>query len=95
MKTYFVYIMASQKNGTIYIGVTGNLIKRVYEHKNNAIKGFTSKYKIHKLVYYEQTNDIKSAIAREKKLKNWHRQWKINLINEHNPSWKDLYDELI
>ncbi len=87
--------MASQKNGTLYIGVTSNLIKRVYEHKNDIIEGFTSKYKIHKLVYYEQTNDIKSAIEREKKLKNWHRQWKINLINEHNPAWKDLYDELI
>jgi putative endonuclease len=95
MKDYYVYIMASKKNGTLYIGVTNNLIKRVYEHKNNLVKGFTQKYNIHTLVYYESTPDIKSAIAREKQLKFWHRSWKIALIENDNPNWNDLYANLI
>ncbi|MER3447656.1 MAG: GIY-YIG nuclease [Candidatus Dadabacteria bacterium] len=94
MKTYYVYIMASKENGTLYIGLTNNLLRRVYEHKNDLVKGFTEKYSIHKLVYYEQTNDIHSAIEREKRLKKWNRQWKIDLIEKFNPTWKDLYDEL-
>jgi putative endonuclease len=87
--------MASKKNGTLYIGVTRNLVKRVYEHKNNLVKGFTQRYQIHNLVYYEITSNISAAIAREKQLKAWHRRWKIALIEKNNPQWKDLYEELI
>jgi putative endonuclease len=94
MSTYYVYILASKKNGTLYIGVTNNLIRRVYEHRNGLIEGFTKKYGVNKLVYYEQTEDIKSAIERGKRLKKWKRQWKIELIEKMNPMWKDLYDEL-
>ncbi|TSC93707.1 MAG: putative endonuclease [Candidatus Berkelbacteria bacterium Licking1014_85] len=95
MKNYFVYILASKKNGTLYIGVTNNLIKRVYEHKNNLIEGFTKKYQVHKLVYFEQTNDVKEAIEREKRLKKWNRRWKIELIEKMNLEWKDLYDNIL
>ena len=94
MKQYYVYILASKKNGTIYIGVTGNLLKRVDEHKNNIVQGFTQKYNVHALVYYEQYGDINSAIAREKQLKKWNRQWKINLIEKDNPDWNDLFEEV-
>ena len=92
---YYVYIMASKRNGTLYIGVTKNLIKRVYEHKHNLVESFTKKYNVHKLVYYEYTEDVISAIEREKRLKTWQRQWKLRLIEEMNPEWSDLYDELI
>jgi len=92
---YYVYIMASKKNGTLYIGVTNNLIKRVYEHKNDLVEGFTKKYCVHNLVYYEQTEDIKSAIQREKNLKKWKRQWRIELIEKMNPNWNDLYYDLL
>ncbi|MBI2336894.1 MAG: GIY-YIG nuclease family protein [Deltaproteobacteria bacterium] len=95
MKQYFVYIMASQRNGTLYIGVTSDIVKRVYEHKNNLIKGFTEKYKVHQLVYVEETNDVSAAITREKQLKKWKRNWKLRLIEELNPTWKDLYEELL
>lgn len=95
MKSYFVYILASKRNGTLYIGITSDLIKRVWQHKNNLIAGFTKEYKVHLLVYFEETTDVLSAIVREKQLKNWHRQWKINLINQHNPNWTDLYSELL
>ena len=88
---YYIYILANKRNGTLYIGVTSNLVKRVYEHKNNIIDGFTKKYSIHKLVYYEITDDIESAIRREKQLKKWNRKWKINLIEKNNPEWIDLY----
>lgn len=88
---YYIYILANKRNGTLYIGVTSNLVKRVYEHKNNIIEGFSKKYNIHKLVYYEITNDIESAIRREKQLKKWNRKWKINLIENSNPEWIDLY----
>jgi len=87
--------LASKRNGTIYIGVTSNLIKRIYEHKNNLVEGFTKKYNIHNLVYYEITEDVNSVIAREKQLKRWKRNWKIELIEKNNPGWKDLYFELI
>ena len=86
--------MTSKKNGTLYVGLTNNLIRRAYEHKNDLIEGFTKKYGVHKLVYYEQTNDIHNAIQREKELKKWNRQWKINLIEKFNPNWNDIYDEL-
>jgi len=91
MRQYFVYMVASKKNGTLYIGVTNNLLKRVYEHKNNLVEGFTKRYGIHKLVYYEVYSDIYDAIEREKRMKKWNREWKINLIKKSNPSWEDLY----
>ena len=95
MKTYYIYILASNRNGTLYIGVTSNLLKRVYEHKNNLVKGFTKKYNVHKLVYYEQTEEIASASQRKKRLKKWRRAWKIELIEKFNKEWKDLYIDLI
>ena len=92
----YVYILASKKNGTLYIGVTSDLTKRVHQHKiGAAVDGFTKKYGVHLLVYYEQIEDITSAIQREKGLKNWKRQWKIELIEKSNPAWKDLYPDLI
>ncbi len=89
-KTYTVYILTNYNETTFYIGVTGNLQKRIFEHKNKVVEGFTKKYNVDKLVYYEITNDVESAINREKQLKRWHRQWKINLIKEVNPEFKDL-----
>jgi len=91
MNTYYVYILASKRNGTLYIGVTNNLNRRMLEHKSGLIPGFTKKYNVHRLVYFESTNDIRSAITREKRLKKWKRQWKIRLIEENNPEWEDLY----
>lgn len=87
---YFVYIVTNKKQGVLYIGVTNNLIKRTDEHKHKIIKGFTSKYNLDKLVYYETFYDIESAIIREKELKHWNRQWKIELIEKENPNWDDL-----
>ena len=95
MKSYYVYILASKRNGTLYIGVTNSLIRRVYEHKNGLIEGFTKKYKVHNLVFYERFDDVKSAIRHEKQLKRWNRKWKIELIEKDNPEWKDLYEDLI
>lgn len=92
---YYVYILASQKNGTLYIGVTNNLIKRIYEHKNNLVDGFTKEYNVHNLVYFEPYEDINEAILREKRLKKWNRAWKIKLIEKDNSEWKDLYSEII
>ena len=94
MKCYYVYILASGKKGTLYIGVTGDLIRRVMEHKNGKIAGFTKKYKTNQLVYYEQTDRIISAIEREKQMKAWKRSWKINLIEAVNPQWRDLYEDI-
>ena len=94
MKESYVYILASKKNGTLYIGVTNNLLRRISEHKNDEIKGFTKKYNVKTLVYYETYPDIRDAIYREKCMKEWKRQWKINLIEKINPEWEDLYDEL-
>jgi len=91
MKQYYVYILANKRDGTLYTGVTGNLIKRVYEHKNNIIKGFTQKYKVHNLVYFEILENPLEAIAREKHIKAWKRKWKIELIERVNPEWVDLY----
>ena len=87
--------MTSAKNGTLYIGITSDLIKRVYEHKNNLIEGFTKQYKIHKIVYFEMCDNAEVTIKREKQLKTWKRDWKINLIEKNNPIWKDLYQEII
>jgi len=94
VKSYYVYILASKRNGTLYIGVTDDLTRRVSEHKNAAVEGFTKKYRIHTLVYLEQTSDILSAIQREKQLKKWRRKWKLALIEKDNPTWRDLYDDL-
>ena len=95
MNDYYVYILSSKRNGTLYIGVTNNLLKRVDEHKNNLIEGFTKKYNVHNLVYYEQHNDIFSAITREKQMKKWKRKWKLELIEKSNPDWVDLFEDLI
>ena len=89
-----VYMLASKKNGTLYIGVTSNLIKRVWEHRHHVVEGFTEKYHVTLLVWYECHETMLSAIEREKALKNWQRAWKIKLIEEENPQWMDLYDTL-
>ena len=89
-KTYYVYILANKRNGTLYIGVTNDLERRVYEHKNHLAKGFTERYNINVLVYFEQTDDIQIALEREKQLKKWNRNWKLELIEKLNPQWKDL-----
>lgn len=86
--------MASKKDGVLYIGVTDNLIRRVYEHKKGIIDGFTKKYFVHKLVYFEQTPDIISAINKEKQAKKWKRDWKVELIEKDNPEWEDLYSKI-
>ena len=92
---YYVYILANKNNSTIYIGVTNDLVRRIYEHKNNVVKGFTQKYNVHKLVYFEQTENIENAIIREKQLKNYSRERKEELINNVNPNWEDLYPYII
>ena len=89
-KTYAVYIMTNYSQTSFYIGVTGNLQKRVWEHKNKFVEGFTKRYNIDRLVYYELTDSVETALNREKQLKRWHRDWKINLIKEMNPQFKDL-----
>ncbi|MBU1318449.1 MAG: GIY-YIG nuclease family protein [candidate division Zixibacteria bacterium] len=94
MAQYYVYIMANKRNGTLYTGVTGDLIKRVYEHKQKMGSLFTSKYGIDKLVFYEVHEDIQQAILREKRIKEWKRQWKLELIEKMNPEWRDLYPEI-
>ncbi len=89
--SYFVYIITNNKSNTIlYIGVTNDIIRRLYEHKKASLKGFSKKYNIHRLLYFEEYKDVNIAIAREKQLKNWHRQWKLNLIKQTNPDFKDL-----
>lgn len=94
-KIYCVYILTNKNNNVLYIGITNNLIRRIYEHKNKLIDGFTKKYNINKLVYFESIEDPKSAITRERQLKNWHREWKYNLIKENNPEFNDLYNDII
>ncbi len=89
-KQYYVYILTNYNETTFYIGVTNDLQRRIYEHKNKLLEGFSAKYNLQKLVYFEITEDVESAIKREKQLKNWHREWKINLIKENNPSFEDL-----
>jgi putative endonuclease len=91
MQEYYVYILASQRNGTLYIGVTSNLEQRMFEHRAGTFSGFTKKYKVHMLVYVETSDSIEAAIAREKQLKHWNRDWKLNLINRANPNWTDLF----
>jgi putative endonuclease len=94
LMNYYIYIMASQRKGTLYVGVTNNLLRRIHEHRNDLVGGFTQEHKVHRLVYWEYTDDIMSAITREKQIKKWNRQWKINLIERGNPTWRDLYEEL-
>lgn len=94
-KQYYVYILASQRYGTLYVGVTSNLIRRIHEHKNNKVDGFTQKYNCKLLVYFEVTGDVHTALEREKQIKNWKRSWKIELIEKENPSWSDLYKSII
>ena len=91
MNRYFVYILSSTRNGTLYVGITNNLKRRIYEHKNGLVEGFTKKYKVHELVYFEQTDNVYSAIQREKQIKKWNRQWKIELVEKENKNWEDLY----
>ena len=94
MKQPTVYILASKRNGTLYIGVTSDLVKRIWEHKNQLVEGFTKKYHVQQLVYFEQHQDMLSAITREKQLKKWNRAWKIALIEEGNPDWRDLWEDI-
>jgi putative endonuclease len=91
---YYVYIITNKYNKVFYIGVTNDLVRRIFEHKNKLAEGFSKKYNLTKLVYYETTPDVKSAISKEKQLKNWHRDWKINLINSVNPQWRDLGEDI-
>lgn len=93
-KNPYVYILASKRNGTLYVGVTSNLAKRIWQHKNGFADGFTKKYSVDQLVYYEKHENMLSAIHREKRLKEWQRKWKLDLIEKDNPHWKDLYDEI-
>jgi len=95
LKDFYIYILAGKRNGTLYIGVTNDLIRRVYEHRNGLVEGFTNKYNVHRLVYYEKAEDSYNAIQREKRLKKWNRKWKLRLIENFNPEWRDLYFDLI
>ena len=90
-----VYLLASKRNGTLYTGVTSNLIKRIWEHKNNLVEGFTSQYSVHILVWYEIYDMMESPIQRENAIKNWRRAWKMKMIEELNPRWRDLYPDLV
>ena len=90
-----VYILASARNGTLYTGVTSDLIKRIWEHKNNLVDGFTKQYNVHNLVWFELLENMSSAIEREKNIKEWKRDWKLKLIEKNNPDWRDLYDDIV
>lgn len=94
-KSGFVYILTNKNNTVLYTGITSNLQKRIWEHKNSLAEGFTKKYKLHKLIYYETLEEIEEAIKREKQIKNWHRDWKIKLIKSKNPNFQDLYSEIV
>ena len=94
MNEFYVYILSSKQNGTVYSGVTSDIVKRSYEHKNNLADGFTKKYNIHQLVWYEIHETAETAIMREKQIKKWQRKWKLELIERNNPQWKDLYDDI-
>jgi putative endonuclease len=94
LKQFYVYILCSRRNGTLYTGVTSDLVKRVYEHKNDLVEGFTQKYGVHRLVWYEVHESWESAFQREKQIKKWERAWKLKLIERDNPSWADLYESI-
>jgi putative endonuclease len=93
-KASYVYMLASARNGTLYLGVTSDLVKRIWEHREGVFEGFTKKYGIKHLVWFEVHTDVIAAITREKQLKKWHRDWKINMIQQGNPDWRDLYEEI-
>ncbi len=93
-KAFYVYLMTSGRNGTLYVGVTSNLIKRVWEHKEGVVEGFTKEYGVKELVWYEMHDSAETAISREKQIKKWNRAWKIRLIEEMNPYWHDLYERI-
>ncbi len=93
-KQFYVYILASKRNGILYIGVTSDLVQRIWQRKNKMVKGFTKKYNVDRLVYYETHSNVESAITREKQMKKWRRAWKIRLIEGENPDWNDLYDDI-
>jgi putative endonuclease len=93
-ENFYVYILSSKRRGTLYIGVTSDLSKRVYEHKNGLVEGFTKRYEVHRLVYYEVAKDAEAALTRERQIKKWNRAWKLRLIEEHNSQWEDLYANL-
>lgn len=95
MKQYYVYIMANKRNGTLYTGITSNLARRIWEHKNKIVEGFTKRYGVSTLVYCETFNTADDAIEREKIIKRWKRHWKLKMIEQVNPNWTDLYNELI
>ncbi len=93
-KTYYVYILANRRNGTLYVGVTNNIARRAWEHREGVVSGFTQKYGVKMLVFYEQFDDIRLAIQRETRLKKWKRRWKLELIESENPDWRDLYENI-
>jgi putative endonuclease len=93
--SYFVYILASQRNGTLYVGVTNDLVRRVHEHREKLVEGFTARYEVSRLVWFDQTDSVEEAIAHEKRLKRWRREWKLALIEKSNPDWLDLYDGIL
>ena len=92
---YYVYIMTSGRNGTLYVGVTNDLIRRVYEHRNGLVEGFMRQYEVKRLVYFEETSDVQAALQREKNIKHWSRAWKMALIEKPNPDWRDLYGDIV
>jgi putative endonuclease len=94
MKQPAVYILASQRNGTLYTGVTGDLVQRIWQHRNDLVEGFTKTYRVHSLVYFEMHEDMLVAITREKQIKHWNRVWKLKLIETSNPDWRDLWDDI-
>jgi len=94
-KRGYVYLLASQRNGTLYVGVTSDLQRRVWEHKNDLHDGFTKRYGVHRLVYYEVHDDIRDALVREKRIKKWRRSWKLELVEALNPTWRDLYEDVL
>ncbi len=94
MSDYWVYILASRRNGTLYVGVTNNLVRRIYEHREGLVAGFTKRYGVKLLVYYERFDTAIAAIQREKNIKHWPREWKLNLIHSLNPDWRDLFEDI-
>ncbi|MFD1007253.1 GIY-YIG nuclease family protein [Oceanisphaera ostreae] len=94
-KSPAVYILTNKPNGTLYVGVTGNLVQRIWQHKNHEVPGFTTRYRLNKLVYFEMLDDMYAAISREKQLKNWKREWKVELVEQKNEQWRDLWDEIV
>ena len=95
MKRFFVYMLASERNGTLYIGMTSNLVQRVWQHRQKFVDGFTERYNVGRLVYFVELATAEAAITKEKQLKKWNRAWKMRLIEEQNPTWRDLYDEIV